>query len=229
MAKCFEARLLTRLAQSSAPDSDRAASAEPAGGGDETPRTPSAEADVEPAVQQAAVLTRRPSRRFWLAVGGSAIAASAAWLIFGNRPIDNWPASTEQLLSDSSRFFSTEKRQAGSELRGQPLLASYPVSVDVRPGRAARWRPLSDFLGRGHKGVAYDLAPRRGASATLYVIRRAGTNLPTGPGFPNATCETGGLWTTAWQRGDLIYVLVVKSAPSSPNASSLFLQTSAPV
>ena len=225
----LESRLLARLQQPAVADGDRAdALPRPDGLEGAIAGVPNVEPEMDNPLAHTIVAGNRFSRGFWLAVGGVGIAASVLWVFFGNQPVDTWPASTDHLLSESSRVFDTEQRQDGSELGSEPLLATYPVSVDVVAGRGARWRPLTGFF--GCNGVGYDLAPRRGATATLYVVRRAGTNLPAGPSFPSATRGTGGLWATAWQRNGLVYVLVVKSGPSSPpDVGSLFLRSSSPV
>ena len=87
------------------------------------------------------------------------------------------------------------------------------------------WRRVEDFL--GHDAIAYDLRAANGDRATLYVISRQ-WQLPPDP-YRQPALETGGLWATAWQEGDVAYLLVAQGARRHGDPLRLFLRTQSPI
>ena len=70
-----------------------------------------------------------------------------------------------------------------------------------------RWQKVDSFL--GCRAVAFDMSTPGGTRATLYVVKRSVSGLPTEPPL-RPTLRTGGRSTAAWQSGPLLYVLVVE-------------------
>lgn len=148
----------------------------------------------------------RMPRRRWLA-GAAALAACLAgvWVL---RPLD--PLSYEQILEAAIQ--DVDSMQGGwSELaKGRPL-KGYPFSSAIA-ARLLRWREARAFLGRG--AVAYDVASRTGAKATLYVVplnRVAGLDFEAPyDSLPRRPLMTGGQATAAWTDGKTLWVLVVQ-------------------
>jgi hypothetical protein len=192
-------RILARLETAGVQQSPLAASLSPDAEGVSVPKTRS----------------RQDWRRRWL-IGACGVAAATV-LVFGAllhlRRADEF--SKSDMLSLAIEHFSSDPRQGGHPISGpvQPP-AEFPFSRALAavfsPGEVLfsemRWRAVHGFLNR--EAVAYDLVGRRGVSATVYV----------------ATCSVGGLTTeiplrpmlstgqgsaSAWQEGDLLYVLVV--------------------
>ena len=168
------------------------------------------EAAESPAGEPGQVVAARPkrvSRRWLLAVGGPvAVAAGlfvAAWIVAG-RP----PDYTEQLvLKETMEFFKDELPRPGyllSDVDHRPP-GAHPISRDVRQLPGMRWRSISRLLDR--RGVAYDMP---GGRDRLYVVRRTVPGLPI---QPSPRPATGGFSISAWQDGELLYVLVVQGNP----------------
>ncbi len=173
-----------------------------------------AEAPAPPPVTEVAARPARVSRRRLLAAAGAlstgAVVLVAALIYVSTRN----PYDKETVLKKASDFFSNESPERGHLLSGIDLpddhpTSRYPVSRDVRRLPGTRWREIDGFLGR--KGVAYDLpGPGDTVKATLYVVKLTVSDLkdtqpPVRPQRNTANC-----CTAAWQRGKLLYVLVVR-------------------
>jgi len=122
------------------------------------------------------------------------------------------PYNESIVLARAIEFFNNESEPEGLLLSENRPPASYPLSRDVLHVPGTRWRKIEGFLGRS--GIAYDLPGQGGSFATLYVVDR---KLSCLSGVPprNARRNTGGVLTSAWQDGDLLYVLVVRGGPRS--------------
>ena len=90
----------------------------------------------------------------------------------------------------------------GHDIADAPL-EDFPISPYLAP--PSQWRRVK-FLGT--QGVAYDMAAGR-KRATLYVVRYNAPGLPTIPSR-GSKLGTAGCVTSAWSRGGLLYVLVVR-------------------
>lgn len=98
-------------------------------------------------------------------------------------------------------FFDKDNNQPPGELVAPPV--EYPRDIVKLDG--VRWRHVDEFL--GDPAVAYDLPTIHGR-ATLYVVQRTVTGLPSMPP-PSPRSSTGGRLAAAWQAGNMLYVLVV--------------------
>ncbi len=158
---------------------------------------------------------RRGGRRRWL-IGACAAAAAAALVLgvlFHLRRSDG--INPSDLLSSSIEFFRNDAREGGHPMSGpvQPPpefpfsrgLAAIFAPIETRFVQM-RWRAVQGFLNR--EAIAYDLVGRRGVSATVYVAKCSVNGLaeevPLRP-----MLSTGQSSASAWQEGDLLYVLVV--------------------
>jgi len=149
----------------------------------------------------------RVSRR-WLLVAGGALTAAAVLLIAALTNIGQPEEYTEETaLREAIEFFNSEDFQPGQLWSDASRSADYPLGRCVRPTPETRWRRISGFLGQ--EGVAYDMPRPGGVQATLYVVKRTIKGLPDEPAeIPGL--QTGGCSVSAWQDGELLYVLVVK-------------------
>jgi len=155
---------------------------------------------------------RRVSRR-WAIAGGSLLAVAAGLLIAAWIGINReTPYNESIVLAEAIELFNSEQEAKGLLLSENRPPASYPFSRDVLHVPGTRWRKIEGFLGRS--GIAYDLPGQGGSFARLYVVDR---KLSCLSGVPprNARRNTGGVLTSAWQDGDLLYVLVVRGGPRS--------------
>jgi hypothetical protein len=173
---------------------------------------PAVDSIVSPAVAAPAAITpdspvplREPRERFSrrrLLVGFTALSAAAAlfaavW-IQTHRPRHETPDS---VLDEAMNFFDKDNNQPPGELVAPPV--EYPRDIVRLDG--VRWRHVDKFL--GDPAVAYDLPTIHGR-ATLYVVQRTVTGLPSMPP-PSPRSSTGGRSAAAWQAGNMLYVLVV--------------------
>ena len=150
---------------------------------------------------------RRISRR-WAVAGGSLLAVAAGLLVAALIGIGRaTPYDESIVLAEAIEFFNNEPEAKGLLLSENRPPTSYPFSRDVLQVSGISWRKIDGFLGR--KGIAYDLPGQGGSFATLYVVN---SKLSCLSGVPprNARGNTGGVLTSAWQDGDLLYVLVVR-------------------
>ncbi len=155
---------------------------------------------------------RRVSRR-WAVVGGSLLTVAAGLLIAAWIGISSaTPYDESIVLAEAIELFNSEQAAKGFLLSENQPPASYPFSRDVLRIPGISWRKINDFLGR--EGIAYDLRGQGGSLATLYVVNRKLSCL-SGVPARNARRNTGGVLTSAWQDGDLLYVLVVRGGPRS--------------
>ncbi len=157
-------------------------------------------------------ISRRVSRR-WLAAGLALTSAAVVLVAVTLRVLfqGTEPYTRDQVLQIAQRFFTEESPQPGFLLAdpNHPPPGDYPISTDVLQPRGVQWRPISGLLDRD--GAAYDMP---GGRATLYVVRLTVADLPSQPPLkPGRT--TGGYCTSAWQVGDLLYVLVVQGDGNS--------------
>jgi len=136
-----------------------------------------------------------------------ALVATAASLLivvlgaFGiGRLVPQKTITNEELASMADKWF-TQSGPAAKWMSPASAPAQFPVdrAITVRP---SKWSQLDA------KTVVYDLTRQGGQRALLFVLS---TNQPnTLKGFPYTKLPvTGGLAMGAWNRGDVIYVLVV--------------------
>lgn len=153
----------------------------------------------------------RGPRRWWLAASGAVAAvtmAAAVVVILLAGYFRASPPSMAQLLdaaiADAAAQFHTQ-RLAGEPADRVGPPQGFPISRQVVALPGTRWR--NAVLGEG-RAVAFDLALRGRARATLYVLQSRVANLPAlPPSRPQA--NTGGYCALAWQEQGLVYVLVV--------------------
>ncbi len=170
------------------------------------------------AVSNAPPTVRRTSRRramTWL-VGLAATAAGVGIVIGLMDKTESDFVPTASWVHDTALdFYLADKDniRTGQFIAQTPPPKSHPLSSQVRqfpevmPG--ATWRHVSDFLGTS-QAIAYDIpAPGGSPIATLYVVRLSVPDLPQWPN-PKTDHGTGGVLLSAWQKGDLVYVLVVR-------------------
>ena len=197
----LEQRLLDRLAAARA---QQAASA------------PAAETAFPPDI----VVSPRPkriSRRLAVVAGGSLSAAAvvlvAAWIggVFRAEPYDGQAVLNEAIERFNERF----NEESPVSMDGVPgtLLAGKALPTNwIRQVPGMRWRPIKGFL--GCDGVAYDYMVRGKVQATLYVVDRQVTGLPSRPSFQPGF-STAGCSASAWIEKGLVYVLVVRGDAST--------------
>ncbi len=140
-----------------------------------------------------------------LLVGFAALSAAATLLaaVWIETHLPRNVTSTS-VIEEAMDFFDKDNQPAG-ELGSQvPPPAGYPISPDIIRLQGIRWRNVATFL--GGSAVAYDL-PTVGGRATLYVVQRTVSGLPSIP--PAVPLSTGGKSAAAWQSGGALYVLVV--------------------
>ncbi len=150
-------------------------------------------------------------RRWWLAATGTAAAATmaaAVVVVLVAHFLRPTPPSIEQLLdaaiADAAITFGANLPAASPVDRVAPP-QGFPLSRQVVALPGTRWR--NAMLGQD-RGVAFDLALRGRARATLYVLESRVANLPAIPPS-RPQCNTGGYSALAWQENGLVYVLVV--------------------
>ena len=172
---------------------------------------------------------RRNSRRraiMWLA-GLAATAASVGVVVyFWSNPAESELIATPSWVHETALEFylADENVGMGRSIEQTPPPKSHPLSNQVRrfPGvtPGVTWRNVGGFLGT-QQAIAYDIpAPGDNPTATLYVVRRSVPGLPPWPGIKPAY-GTGGVSLSAWQSGDLVYVLVV---PGGEDAYRQFIE-----
>lgn len=197
-------------------------------------------ADTPGEEEKPAVVPRRVSRRRWLAVAGSGLAAAAAILvaalILSNGDQDGPSANR---LAEALEFFRRDARRGG-----QPVLPdkAYPGDLPPSPAiaaphyRNAQWRHVHGFLDQ-QEAVAYDFTialPGGGTTAaTLYVVRLQEPGMPASPPptLANATnaLSTGGVSAVAWQSGELLYVLAFEGDKQAVYEQILIQPPSGPI
>ncbi|MBN2216178.1 MAG: hypothetical protein JW719_02250 [Pirellulales bacterium] len=183
-------RILDRLALSSVDPADELA---PDAGEPRPARPPGASKNAH-------------SRRRWIAA--AAVAATVAVVAVGLTVF--WqpkPYSTAQIIDAAVERFIAGQMPPGNPL-SENVLASHPLSREIRRLPSTRWRKIDNFL--GHKAVAYEMSTAGGARATLFVMpcRRSIPSLAASP--PSRPRQaTGGKATAAWQSDGMVYVLVV--------------------
>jgi hypothetical protein len=176
--------------------------------------------DAVPQPQQTAVeapsaeAAKRPTRLWpgWVLAG--TVAAAVAATVIAALVIPHPPKNLDQqAVLDGAREFFIVDGDAGSQLVAEVAPPdAYPTDpdFDVRRFPRIRWRSIRGFLGR--KGVAYDIGGPGTPRATLYVVQCTVPGLPPAtPPQPSST--TRGVAISAWQRGNLLYVLVVEGEP----------------
>ena len=170
----------------------------------------------EPAgVSGGGIAARRAWPRRWLiAAGGLAAAAAVVLGVFLHfRHSDTIRRS--DLLTSAIEHSINAPRDGGNPMAGpiQPpreFPFSQALAAIFSPGESLfsgmRWRVVRSFLNRD--AVAYDLVGPRGVSATVYVstcsVEGLSAEVPLRP-----MLSTGQSSASAWQEGDLVYVLVV--------------------
>ncbi|MCH8048134.1 MAG: hypothetical protein IID44_30950 [Planctomycetes bacterium] len=160
---------------------------------------------------------RRTSRRramTWLV--GLAATAATVGIVIGlmDKTQPDFVPTASWVHDTALDFYLADKDniRTGRSIAQTPPPKSHPLSSQVRqfsevmPG--ATWRHVSGFLGTP-QAIAYDIpAPGGSPIATLYVVRLSVPDLPQWPN-PKTDHGTGGALLSAWQKGDLVYVLVV--------------------
>jgi len=165
----------------------------------------------------------RRRRRWWPAAAGAGAAAAVAAVVLV-AVVAGWfrasPPSVAQLLdaaiADAADTFRGQL-PAGEPIDRVAPPERFPLSRQVVALPGTRWR--SAVLGED-RGVAFDLALRGRARATLYVLDSRVANLPSVPPS-RPQCNTGGYCALAWQENGLVYVLVV--AGDQPAAWRVYL------
>ncbi len=163
----------------------------------------------------ASPMVARPKRvsRRWAVAGCTLLAIAAGLLVFAWIGINNAPTwSEDKVLADAIKFFNSDRAGDGHLFAEAKPPESYPPSRDVILGTGTKWRRVEGFL--GSKGVAYDLPGRGGSFATLYVVKRKVSGLPSEPPR-KPRGDTGGVSSAAWQDGGLLYVLVIRGGTRS--------------
>lgn len=160
----------------------------------------------------------RWSRRRWLTVGGSSLAATAAGVAFvlwlnerGRRDLTLDDVLQQALAYHGSRPFRGLTFRPTSEVR--PPEEFSPSAYLSRSPVAARWALLDGRL-LGRPGVAYDWASDREPPAVLFVVQAGKLGAPGIPSLPSAPAQTpvttGGFSSAAWREGDRICILLIK-------------------
>jgi len=166
---------------------------------------------LEPAREPVVELARPVSRRRFI-TAAAALAASIA-VATG---VVLWQSSAPELTPETVQEFAQQQYEA---LRGestwQPMAEAphdvYPKSTRVA-SKAWAWQPLATSVDRN--AIAYDLTPRGSDyKVTLMVLRTTVPGLTTIP-------QKDPVWTqdrliSAWQQGDLLYVLVLEAPPGA--------------
>jgi hypothetical protein len=160
-------------------------------------------------------LGRKAWGRRWL-VAACAVGAAAALLL---GVVLHYQHSDKlrkpDVLSMAIEYSINRPREGGYPMTGvvQPpreLPFSQGLAAIFSPGEAffgaMRWRAVQGFLNRD--GVAYDLVGRRGVAATVYVTAASVDGLTSDVPL-RPMLSTGQSSASAWQEGDLLYVLVV--------------------
>jgi len=137
------------------------------------------------------------ARRRWLAAGSLAAASLlvaaflSTWLKTDtDRPLESQADGWLQDLA--AKWEPVERAPRGFEL---------PLGVTATP---SGWQHIGN-----PRGVAFRLSDRNAATATLFVVRLSGAGLPMAPpAVPQST--TGGKAVAYWQKGPLVYVLVIE-------------------
>jgi len=143
---------------------------------------------------------------WWFGVAGAVAAGLllAVWLAPGPRQ-DQF--SAQALLEQAIYQFLRDADAARQAVDDVKPPRAFPPSSAVAAQAVVGWRAVSALLDRS--GVAYDLAGRRGARATLFVLRGGLVNAPSEPPSRPAH-ETGNCSAALWQQNGLLYVLVVR-------------------
>ncbi|MCH8923798.1 MAG: hypothetical protein IIA67_11710 [Planctomycetes bacterium] len=202
----LEERLLAAVSQAAAAQA-AVSQADWAGDESDIPAATEPETSERPTVQRS---SRRRAMLWGLA--GLATTAACVGIVVGlmekAEPVFEWTAS---LVHDEALvFYSADKeiRKGVSIDRTSPP-ESHPLGSQVRQFEGITWRNVNGFLDT-EQAVAYDI-PAEGGNpvATLYVVR---LSVPELPQWPESDPDhgTGGVLLSAWQTGDLVYVLVVR-------------------
>jgi len=159
---------------------------------------------VQPAEKPA-----RVSRRRWLTSAVSTVAAAsiAAVVVWAWWPEPQQMLTLEDVHRESIKFHLVYLADRDFTVGvGQPP-TEFPPSPDISSSGQVTWRKISGLLDCP-EGVAYNIPGRGGCVATLYVVKRDIPALPTL--VPTrAGSDTANVRVSAWQSGDLVYVLIV--------------------
>jgi hypothetical protein len=158
--------------------------------------------------------TRGPhaARRRWMLLAGGLTAAAAAVLVLALVPFHKRGEFTRSDVLDSAiAYHANDTHEGGRVLDKASPPSDYPFSatlLSLVSGRFSeiRWRPVTDFLNRS--AVAFDLIGPEGRMATVYVASCSVDGLPAEVP-PRPMLSTGETSVSAWQEGNLVYVLVV--------------------
>ena len=178
--------------------------------------SPSPEVVPAVATQEAGVGPVGPgphiSRRRWLLTAGGAAAAAAAVFLIVLGSLQKPDEFTKSDVFDVAlRFYLNDTHEGGRVLSENAPHSEYPFSqglmgVVSRRFSEIRWRPITGFLNR--RAVAFDVVGPQGTVATLYVAECSVDGLPAEVPI-RPMLSTGETSVSAWQEGELLYVLVV--------------------
>ncbi len=183
------ARILERLAAAAATAAPSAVEVAAA-----VPIAPAADA---PGV----AIAERPraiGRRRWLAIG---LAVAASLLVAVGIGVWNQPDKPQGSLTDRAVGWYEQLGDGWQPVAKAPREFALPKGIG---GSAGGWQRVAPSIARG--GVVYDLGQ---FGAVLFVIKATGPDLPSSaPQMPQSM--TAGYAIGAWQKGGLMYVLVVR-------------------
>ncbi len=154
----------------------------------------------------------RTARRRWLIAVGGLTAAAAAVLILAFGLLQQTGTITKaDLLAGAIECFVNEMPEEGQPRDPAISPSRYPLSptlIGLVSGRVStiRWRPLDGFLSRS--ADAFDLIGPEGRVATVYVASCSVNGLPAEVPL-RPMLSTGETSASAWQEGELVYVVVV--------------------
>ena len=165
------------------------------------------------AVALPAVVRKTPARRrirsslFIFAGAVAALLLVAVGLVQRNQV----QYTRSSVLEAAIDFFNHEAQAPGELLSAVAPPWGFPPSRYIQFPGQTRWRRINNLLDSG--GVAYEMGGPAGVRATLYAVRR---NVPGLPDQPPASpvYGTAHCWTSAWQEGPILYVLVVSGESS---------------
>lgn len=225
-------KLLTQA--STAPAADQPAADQPADdqpavlGGTIGAATRDAIAPADDAAVTIPSHERRMRRRWVLSLAASSLIAASVLVIgYWSWSVSPRRISAADLAADVSHWTDAVTRAGDwrTELPSEQLLRKYPVN-DLQQGKHAvsQWQLFSTY--RREQAVVYDLTLAGSKVSRLFVIATPHqySVAPSPPPTP-LSGMTGGLRASAWQRGGLLFVLVV--GPDGPEPKHYLRQAPA--
>jgi hypothetical protein len=169
------------------------------------------EIDVEEAANEKVALATPPrpiSRR--VALGG-VLATSLLVLIalaIQFRPEPSRRITAEELSSFATQWSADVNNPAGSWQKlkaGETVKGFVPPTAVLQPAKS--WQSLKTTL--GETAVAYDVSPRLGRRAVLFVVRTKHVYPVQSLPYSHLTNMSGSVSAAAWQSKGFLYVLVI--------------------